>query len=125
MTPAQDPRRVMLIEFINTGQFPGRISEGFPFIAGSFTEIGVPVRWLRFGIPTTHFLEHGRDAVTFSDDELARLLGIVDDFRPTVLFCTDTIYAPQRKIIEAHAPGIKFRESLVHNGDKGEAEGTA
>jgi hypothetical protein len=112
--PARGEDRVLLLEFVNADQLPGRISTLFPLIAGRYAESGGSVRWLRFGLPTTHFLEYRSDSVSLPGDEMGRLLRAVKEFQPTHVVCTDTLEPSGRRQIQRHAPGVRFFEALSH-----------
>lgn len=114
--PARRSERVLLLEFVNADQLPGRVPKYFPLLAGAYRERGAVVRWLRFGLSTTHLLEQQSDAVTLPRDELARLLRAVREFRPTHLLCTDQLPPVQRRRLAALAPGLSFSEGLIHVG---------
>ncbi len=102
MTPEADHERllahegpVLILEFVNADQFPGRINYLFPVVAGYFVARGCPTRWLRFAISTTNMMEHGRDSITLSDEEAALLLQVAAEHRPSLLVVTDPLYEPQ------------------------------
>jgi hypothetical protein len=101
-------RRVVLVEFVNADQFPGRVSYNMPFLAGYYGSKGHEVRWIRFGISTTNLMEHGRDEITLSEAELQRLEDLVREHEATLLVVTDAIYEPQIKRVMAAAPGAKL-----------------
>ncbi len=103
-------RRLLLIEFVNADQFPGRLSYTYPFVSGWCTGRGVPVRWIRFGIATTNLMEHGRDEFTLSDDEMERLLAVVDEHEPGMIIITDPLWGPQLDLLREHAPGARIQD---------------
>ena len=106
-------RRVFLLEFVNADQSPGRISESLPFIAGRLSELGIPLRWLRFAISTTNLFENASDHVTLSEEEAARLRAALAEFRPTSLICTDGLSPALRAEVLALAPGARLHESFA------------
>lgn len=106
-------RRVFLLEFVNADQSPGRISESLPFIAGRLSELGIPLRWLRFAISTTNLFENASDHVTLSEEEAARLRAALAEFRPTSLICTDALSPALRAEVLALAPGARLHESFA------------
>ena len=97
--------RALLVEVVNADQTPGRISSVFPLLSGLLASAGVATRWLRFGIATTNLLQHGRDEITLSDDDLATLLAALEQHRPDVLYATDALYEAQRAAVEARVAG--------------------
>ncbi len=99
------PRRALLVEFVNADQTPGRISSLFPLLKGSLLGAGVAARWVRFAVPTTNLLVHGRDEITLSDDDLAVLLALAAEQRPDVLFATDALADLQRAAVERLVSG--------------------
>jgi hypothetical protein len=106
--------RILLLEFVNADQLPGRTLYFLPLLAGVYSELGASVRWLRFGLATTHFLEHNTDAVVLPREEMTRLLQVVRELQPTLLLCSDILDRGQRRQIERHAPGVVFFEGLLH-----------
>lgn len=107
------PRRALLVEIVNADQTPGRVSSVFPLLKGLLGGAGVATRWVRFGVSTTNLLQHGRDTVTMSDDDLATLLGLLDLHRPEVLYATDTLYEAQQEAIERRVAGPCFWQVQV------------
>ena len=102
-------RRVVLVELVNADQFPGRVSYNLPFLAGHYSAKGHAVRWIRFGISTTNLMEHGRDEITLSEEELARLEDLVREHEATLIVITDALYEPQLARVMAAAPGAKLQ----------------
>ena len=100
--------RALLVEFTNSTQFPGRISKDFPFLSGYFTRRDVPVRWLRFGLSTTHLFEHGRDEITLSADEEARLLEVARVHAPSHILFTDQLSEAHETKLRAVTTGVRF-----------------
>ena len=99
---------VLLLEFVNADQFPGRVSELMPFIRGYLDANGVEARWLRFSVATTNLLEFGRDEITLSAPELEVLLGAAADLSPTVVVATDPLFRPQQEALSARSHGARF-----------------
>lgn len=95
---------VLLVEVVNADQFPGRVSYLFPVVSGYYRQRGCAVRWVRFGIPTTNLLEHGRDEITLSPGELQELLAIAREHAPALIVLTDLLYLPQMEALAASAP---------------------
>ncbi len=87
--------RVLVVEFVNADQFPGRINYILPLIAGYYATLDVEVSWVRFAVSTTNLMEHGRDAITLDADEEERLVALAAEVEPTFVLSTDAIYAPQ------------------------------
>jgi hypothetical protein len=110
------PHRVLLLEFVNADQFPGRVSTLFPLLSGYLHAVGVPSRWVRFAVPTTNFLEHLRDEITLTPAELAGLLGVVDELQPTLLIGTDPLFSAQAADVRRHAPGVDFVAEKAFGG---------
>jgi hypothetical protein len=111
MSPADT--RVLLVEFINADQFPGRIDSSYPFIRGYLARHGVPARWLRFAMSTTNLLRHGRDEMTLEPDELALLLAVTAELRPTLVLHTDPIWDAQLAQVTALVPAAELRDTSV------------
>jgi signal transduction histidine kinase len=97
--------RVLLLEFVNGDQFPGRISWLLPFVRGYLDRHEIPSRWVRFGISTTNLLENARDEITLGEDELAVLGRAVDELAPTLIVVSDEVHAPQLAALRARAGG--------------------
>jgi hypothetical protein len=102
------PAPVLLVEVVNADQFPGRVSYRFPIVSAYFQRQGCRVRWLRFGISTTHLLAHQRDEITLADGEMQHLLDIVDEHAPGLVILTDALHTPQMEALAERAPGASF-----------------
>lgn len=103
MTVSED-KRILMVEFVNADQFPGRINYVYPLIQGFLEEKEIPSRWIRFGISTINLMKHGRDEITFSDEEFSKLFEIIEDFKPNHFWVTDEICEEQSEKISAVCP---------------------
>lgn len=99
-----EEERILLVEFVNADQFPGRINFIFPKIQGFLKEKKIPSRWVRFGISTINLMKHGRDQITLSDKDFSKLFEIMDDFRPNRVWITDEICEDQSRKISTVSP---------------------
>ncbi len=66
---------VVLVEFAATDRFHRRAS--FPYVHGWLKHLGVPVRWLRFGVGAARRFERGEEGLGLSEAEWGTLSGVV------------------------------------------------
>ncbi len=101
---------ILILEFINAEQFPGQIRSSLPLLKGYANWLGIQGRWIRFGLNSAHFYQHGKDAVTLNDAELASLRGCVETMAQT----------PPDLVVTTHQLGVEARgllESLIPDAE--------
>jgi len=99
---------VLLVEFIDSDRFPGQIAEIFPLLKGYCVGRGARVRWIRYGIRTANFFQHGMDAVTLSETELEKLLAAARELRPGLIILTHSLRPEQSRAVVAACPGTSL-----------------
>ncbi len=101
-------KAILLLEFINTEQFPGQICWTLPVLKGYADWLGIPCRWLRFGMPAAHFFRHGEDAIVIGEEELGALERVLDDLlpaRPDLVVKTHELGVGIIGLLERRLPG--------------------
>ena len=106
---------VLLVEFVNADQFPGRVSYVLPIVAGYFCELGSAPAWIRFGVSTTNLMEHRRDEITLTAREEQRLVELAGERDPEVILLTDRLHEPQAARVLAATTGA--RAVIVGQGE--------
>lgn len=102
--PTSSPR-LLLIESVT----PDRPIRGilYPYLFGLAKEKGLPVEWLRFGVPAAHRFSRGEQGLTLDDSDQNLLLGRIDTLRPTrIAFNLAPTHALHQRIRSA-SPGLK------------------
>lgn len=92
--------RVLLVQIISADQFPGQTSSKFPAFKGYLEAKGVPVAWLRFGVPSDNQFRHGRDEITLEASELALLERRIKELRPNAVLTSHPLFSKQRRRLE-------------------------
>ncbi len=103
-------RAVLILEFINTEQFPGQICWNLPFLKGLVVTAGKPCRWLRFGMTAAHLFEHADDAITALPEErdaLARVLAEMSATPPDLVVTTHALSAALQDVIREKLPDVR------------------
>lgn len=101
--------KVLLLEFVNADQFPGRVDHHMPFIRGYLEQRGVAARWLRFGLSTQNQFEHGQDQVTLAPQDFEILREAVEHELPALVLATDELDAAQAEALRGTSPGLAIQ----------------
>lgn len=107
--------RVLLIEIINTDQFPGQIREKLPLVKGILRYLGMESRWIRFGKATDHLYVERNDAIVLSQEERLTLAEHLEQLKPELMLVTHRLEADVEQLVRevvGDIPLVRFDEAI-------------
>jgi hypothetical protein len=106
--PARDDHRLLLVEFVPVGRMNRAVV--FPELAGVAQHLGVPWRWLRFGIEADARARTGDSGLTLSDQDFATLARVLQDDHPS---CIAFSHRPADVLVDRVSPWVPTENLFV------------